>query len=347
MNFTRRGFVTAGVVSLGASSVGILPPLALAQSPPAGVLRINPSSDETGQADRTAIQGAINTLEAMDLETLVVTGGGIVELAPGTYFIDQRLRVRNRVTIRGTNGRATEIQPGSSFSDTYMFEFRNEFREDDESPIQQVSQFNCRLEELSIRPMNNASIIAAVWGRSWNEQCGLRNVLIWEYMKHAVLFTDGFGGTATFELRECEFMSAGNASTSYPGLFFTTPHTVGYTNAILEHVIVSGPSSPGGYTCIEARNGLNVIATGGHVEQCEYGIYMTNRSNLTLTGFTGSPTAVTNLIGCAGDFSGTVFGSAVLKAGATGKVLRDNKLGNHICVEQNPLVFPTGASLGC
>jgi len=337
MNFTRRGFVTAGVVSLGASSASLLPRMAIAQSPP-GVLRVAPSGDTTGEDDRIAIQGAIDTLEARDPVTLEVTGGGIVELDPGNYYLDQRLSVHNRVRIRGNNGRTTEIMPGSAFSDSYMFEFRNERMVS--GVAQQVSQFNCRLEELSIRPLGNSSITAAVWARSWNEQCGLRNVLIWEYMKHAVLFTDGFGGTATFELRECEFMSAGNASTSYPGLFFTTPHTVGYTNAVLEHVIVSGPSSPAGYTCIEARNGLNLIVTGGHVEQCEYGIYMTNRSNLTLTGFTGSPTGVTNLIGCAGDFSGTVFGSAVLKAGATGHVLRDNKLGNHITSEQNPLVFP-------
>jgi hypothetical protein len=346
MNFTRRGFVTAGVVSLGGSWGGVFSSLALAQTTP-GVIRLSPSGDTSGHDDRVAIQAAIGTLEARDPDTLDVTGGGIVELEPGAYYIDQRLSVHNRVTIRGNNGRTTEIMPGSAFNDSYMFEFRNERRQNSTSPVVQVSQFNCRLEELSVRPLGNSSITAAVWARSWNEQCGLRNVLIWEYMKHAVLFTDGFGGTATFELRECEFMSAGNASTSYPGLFFTTPSTVGYTNAILEHVIVSGPSSPTGYTCIEARNGLNVIVTGGHVEQCEYGIYMTNRSNLTLAGFTGSPTGVENLIGCAGDFGGKVFGSAVLKAGATGKVLRDNKLGHHICAEQNPLVFPTGANLGC
>jgi hypothetical protein len=327
------------VASLGASGAGFFPRLAFGQSVP-GVTRVSPSGDSTGAADRIAIQAAITSLEARDPATLEVTGGGIIELDRGTYYLDQRLTVHHRVTIRGNNGRTTVLVPGSSFADTYLFEFRNEWRANASSPIQQIAQFNCRLEDLTIRALNNASLVAAVWGRSWNEQCGLRNVLVWDYMKHGVLFTDGFGGTATFEIRECEFMSSNSASTSYPGLFFYTGATVGYTNAILHHVVVSGPSSASGYTCIESRNGINLLVSGGHVEQCEYGIYMTNRSNLTMTGFTGSPTSVVNLIGCASDFSGKVFGSGVLKGGATGYVLRDNKLGHHVSAEQNPLVFP-------
>jgi len=331
MRITRRDFVSGGAIAVGVGSAALVPATAFAVLPPSGIISVTPSEDVTGVTDRAAIQNAIDTLEAGGY-------GGIVEINAGPVYIDQRLIVRNRVTVRGKNGRGTEIMPGSSFNDSYMFEFLN--RAVIGGVLTPVSQFNCRLEDLSIRVLGNASITAAVWARSWNEQCGLRNVLIWEHKKHAVMFTDAFGGTATFEIRECEFQAHANASASYSGLFMTTPNISGYTNAILHHVVVTGPVPNTNYTCIEARNGVNLLVTGGHVEQCEYGIYMTNRSNLSLNGFTGSPTSVVNLIGCAGDFSGKVFGSGVLKGGATGHVLRDNKLGNHVTTEQNPLVFP-------
>jgi hypothetical protein len=357
VTLTRRDLVKRAAVVLGASVsplAAILPVCAAGAG--SGIIRLSPSADLTGASDQKALEDAIAALEG--------AAGGIVELAAGSFYLRRRLRIRNRVTLRGINGRTTEINLGSDFADEYLFEFWNESINSKSGKLESVSQFNCRLDDLSIRgrvsydvarvlektlapdeaaarvAAINRGIKAVVWARSWNEQCGLRNVLIWEYLKHAVLFTDAYGGTATFELRECEFQSSEDASAEYAGVMLTTDNRVGLTNALLHHVIVSGPPLNAGYRCIEARNGINLVGTGLHVEACEHGIWMAGRSHLTLSGYTGSPTHVVNLITCAEDFVGTVFGAGVFKAGATGQVLRDLKRRRNVATDRNPLIFP-------
>lgn len=329
---------------------------AFAQQSGRGTIRMEPSGDVTGKTDQKSIGDAIASLEA--------GGGGVLTLGIGDFYLRSRLRIRNRVTLCGTNGRPTQINPGSEFSDECMFEFWNEALDPNTGKLESISQFSCRLQELAIRgtvpePVAralrsdleadaatariaaiNSGITRVVWGRSWNEQCGLRNVLICEYLRHAVLFTDAYGGTATFELRECEFQASNAASTTHAGVSLSTNGRVGFTNAMLHHVTVTGPQLHEGYRAIEARNGINLIGTGLHVENCEHGIWMAGRSNLTLTGYTGSPSGVANLITCDEDFGGKVFGAGVLKAGATGMVLRDLKRKRNIAEERNPLVYP-------
>jgi hypothetical protein len=368
MTLSRRDVLKGSAISLGASASGLfgVSSAVLGQGPAPNTIYVPQSGDMTGATDRAAIQAAVDALQN--------AGAGYVQLGRGYYYLNGRIIVNNLVTIRGTNGRGTSICAGlnNPQNDAYLFEFRNP------GVTRDQAQFSCRLEDVWIRacppqgtlvpgatPEQKAAdkearrIIAArltavVWGSSWNEQCGLRNVLITDYQKHAVLFTHGHGGSATIELRECEFMSAAESvGNLYPGLFFSTTHTVGYTNVILHHVITSGPREHQDYTCVEAANGINLIVTGFHVENCDHGISVRGRSNLTINGYTGGPpsppdnTGVVHLITCGGDFAGTVFGSGVLLAGASGHVLHDNKNGDHICAEQNPVVFPTGVRLGC
>jgi hypothetical protein len=321
---SRRYVLKAGLLTpLGAATgAALLPQAIFGQSLPAGTRRVLPGID-----DRKAIQDAIDALE--------LEGGGVVELVAGTYRIASRLVIHNVVCIRGSNGRNTEIQPAAGYSDAYMFEFRNP------TPTGYGSQFSCRLENLAIKALGNNSISAVVWGPSWNEQCGLRNVLIFDFARHAVLFTDGFGGSATIEFRECEFQAAATATSGYAALLLGATGTTGYTNVLLEHVVVTGaaPTAPG-YVGIDARSGIQLVVTGLHIEDCDDGVALSGRSGLTASGLTGSPTHVGNLITCGSDFSGKVFGAGVLRAGATGHVLHDNKNGRHIATERNPLVFP-------
>ena len=343
---TRRDMLKIGAwAACGTATLPfVLPNPARAQSSPAGVRRVATGSGD----DRLAIQTAINDLQAGGL-------GGVVELESGTYSLSSRLVIQNGVTIRGL-GRATRIVPlangctpgtasvpPSGYCDDYLFEFRNP---KPGYPGQYISQFNCRLENLHIVLLGNPNILAAVWAPSWNEQCGLRNVVITEYVKHAVLFTDAHGGSATIELRECEFMSHDDATNSHAGLLFGTEQSVAYTNVLLNHVVVTGPfPRVTDYVCVDARNGINVVGTGVHVEKCDHGVYLDGRSGLTVSGLTGGPAGtsnggVKNLITCSSTFTGKVFGSGVLKAGATGYVLRDNKYAAHVMDDVNPLVFP-------
>ena len=147
--------------------------------------------------DLPSVQAAVDFLENI----AGVHGahfGGVVNIPIGVSFWGSTLELTNRVTVRGPNGRAAWIKPKSGFNSLYLVHSQNGA----------TSQFAVRLENMFL-DARGFSMTAVVYAEAWQENCGMRNVLV--YMggvtRWGVHVANGYGGATHTVLEDCEIFS--------------------------------------------------------------------------------------------------------------------------------------------
>ena len=79
--------------------------------------------------------------------------------------------------------------------------------------------FSSRLEELWLRVHNNKNIQAVIKADAWQENDGLRSVVITEFTRYALEIEFGYGGAATLHLEDCEFFAGSEDREDSAGIY--------------------------------------------------------------------------------------------------------------------------------
>lgn len=162
----------------------------------------------TVTADMTAevakIQAMMNLLE---MRTLTAGGmasrlGGIARLGPGSYYVNNKLRIPSHVALRGTRVFTTTLYFDPSYAAGNCIEMGP-----NSSGVGNADYvFNSRIEDLYINAGNTYRGYdkAVIYTQGAHQPSGLFNVWVWGVVSIGVHFDQGLGGPANFTLDHTE-----------------------------------------------------------------------------------------------------------------------------------------------
>jgi len=295
-----------------------------------------PTGNATKNDQDVEINYAINSLAAR---------GGVIKLALGDYFCTDRIQVQENVTLkgvlnRGTNLRVSTTNWSGAFDHLILFQ----------DGTGTTSMFNARLVDILVDAENNATVVRAIWARAWNENCGLFNVVVRNFMVAGLELTNYYGGSATSELNTVEFFASNNAvAATQFGIRLVDPGlTVGWHQFLMSHIVSVGNPTNGvtNFFGLFADGRVRVINKGGfHSEKALSVIALSGDSTYEGIGPQASGNADVNHIftvasnwnAGAGDISCT----PPKKGGSTGDLLQNNSaIANIASSTANPFVYP-------
>lgn len=278
-----------------------------------------------------AIQAAINSLEA----PYPNGSGGIIEFTSGTYKIGNYIAIRNRVVLQGVGHLASEISASSSFSATRMFEFKNGTS----------SQFSCRIENMGIDCNDKSFSSGAVYAPSWNEHCGLRNVLIRKLGGGKGVFIDNFyGGSAQDLIDQVEVVGGASVAAGTIGVHLVADPTLtlGWNSMQIKHLSVTNAGSAANMVGLQCENRLLLNAEAIHFEAVYAGVALLTDASVVVERVQGGPSCG-NIFDIASTWVGTLY-AVGFKLGNAAKLLFDRRAASYTRFETDdlpqPLIFP-------
>lgn len=268
--------------------------------------------------DTAAIQAAITAAAA------AVHGaqGAVVYFPTGTYLINARLTLPNRVGLQGANGRGAVIKPHSTFADSYMLHAVNGTS----------SMFGSWVKDLYI-DARGKNMTAVVWSQAWQETCGMERVLLHfdGTTPTGLLCSDGFGGAAYLPLKDIEIFANSTAAT-VRGIWVQQISLVGGFVLSVDGCTIAGDATNTVDVGIEMTND-SLTVKGYHGEYiADTMVSMSGAGSLSADTLTGSSTAVNDMVSLGGSFTGAANLRNMIPNGATGNIVKDNKTGRHIPV---------------
>ena len=165
-----------------------------------------------------------------------------------------------------------------------------------------LSMFDSTLENVSI-DANNTAGLGCVLSSAWQEDCGLRGVLLANFATYGVRFQDGFGGAALAKIVDTEIF--GGSIQGAIGVDLTSP--MGSVAAFMLDVANSsitgskGAKLAAGISC----KGNSLLCRSVHFEDTVAGILVDGAGYISLDDLTGAPT-VNSLVTIAPTFTGTL-----------------------------------------
>lgn len=204
--------------------------------------------------------------------------------------------------------------------------------------------FNQRLESFDINANAQANIAFVIYAPSWNEKCGLRDIMARKVPAGFLDVDEWHGGSAGFPIRDLEVFfeasaySGGKVGMRLRGLNRAGGVILNRPQVTLENVTMAGTTAGvddanPGLVMIEVDN-MHVQLCGGiHFERAQTGIYCGRSAMLTGFGVTGGDDAgkVARLIERAGNHTGAIRVYDCYPGTAAGaKTLKDNKTGIHL-----------------
>ena len=233
--------------------------------------------------DTAAIQAAID--HAQDI-TIGRAAGAEVFMPTGHYIISSTIILRDKVSLRGNGNRSTFVQAKSTFTDLYMFRAYDE-------PNPTTSMFGTFLQDMQI-DFNDLDIngSAAVYAQAWQENSGLRRVVITGWRDTGVKITDGFGGAASLVFEDVEMFSSVDG-----GLIGINCEEISSTGGFFLEVLqctIAGNATNKLNECIRIAQDT-LYSSGLHFEQCINGVSLYNGADFQVTTISGGP-GVTNVI---------------------------------------------------
>lgn len=257
--------------------------------------------------------------------------GGVVRLTAGTYLIGSDVQVRNRVVFRGS-GRYTVIKATSGYTDSRMFDFSDGTS----------SQFNARLEELHLDGNDKVYSNGVVHARAWNEQCGLRNVLIENFRTKGVFVEQFYGGAATWELDNVEVFPSASTGAGTIGVHVSAPDAAGWFGGGIRHCVVAAPGAATNCVGIQIDGDVVVKLSLLHFEDVFSGLYLLDEANVTIDKLTGGA-GVTRVIDIGSGWTGRLVGHGVRRGNAS-LLLFDRRAAGYTRFQSEdlpePLIFP-------
>tara|TARA_Y100000385_G_scaffold290955_1_gene366292 strand:- start:635 stop:1897 length:1263 start_codon:yes stop_codon:yes gene_type:complete len=261
--------------------------------------------------DTAAIQAALDYAKDITIGSAV---GAEVFMPSGHYIISSTIILRDKVALRGNGNRSTFVQAKSTFTDLYMFRAYDE-------PAPTTSMFGAFLTDMQIDFNNlNISGSAAVYAQAWQENSGLRRVVITGWRDTAVKITDGFGGAASIKFEDVEIFSSTNGGLI--GIDCQEISTTGDCFLEINQCTIAGDSTNKLNECIKIAKDT-LVSSGLHFEQCVNGVSLYDTADVFFTTISGGP-GVTNVISRASTHIGNISVQYLARRTAT-NAIKDNR----------------------
>lgn len=283
---------------------------------------------------------------------------GRVPLPVGRFALGQTIFPSNWVSLKGEE-RGTQFFFLSDHAGPYAFQFDSDPTKvlNGPDPDFPSSYFNQRLDALDINCNNAVNIDWVIYAPSWNEKCGMRDLLARNIPAGFLLIDEWHGGSAGFAIRDLELMfaasaySAGSSGIKFNGRSRAGSLIINRPQVTMSNVTMAGATAGvddanPGLTMIECDNIHLQLQGGIHFEKAKNGIIVDNNAMLTGTGATGSTVAnrVVNMIARGSAHVGQIDLDDVYKGDGGTRVLRDFKtshnittaIGGKVCVPAHP-----------
>lgn len=242
--------------------------------------------------------------------------GGIVRFASSnSYKMSGRIHLRNRTILRGNGGYAPELLLNNATwnGDSEMVLSQNGTQ----------SQFWCRLEDMVINANGLSTMNRVIYTPSWQESCGLRDVLIRNFYNTALLMDGFLGGSVGIVLRGVQFFPWATPGGFCKAIDIFSNATVARHHIILEEVSFAGitDSAPPGLNLVGIRaNGrMDLECRGVFVEGYDIGVLLKNGASLTGNFRGPGNPSVQDLIETDTDFTGQI--DCIVTKGSAVKLL--------------------------
>lgn len=261
--------------------------------------------------DTTAIQAALDY--AKDITTGSAVGAEVF-MPSGHYIISSTIILRDKVALRGSGNRSTFVQAKSTFTDLYMFRAYDE-------PDPTTSMFGAFLTDMQIDFNDlNISGSAAVYAQAWQENSGLRRVVITGWRDTAVQISDGFGGAASLKFEDVEIFSSTDG-----GLIGIDCEEISATGDFFLEI---NQCTIAGDTTNKLNEGIKIAkdtlyVSGLHFEQCTNGVSLYDAADFQATTISGGP-GVTSVIIRNSTHTGNISLGKLAKRTAT-NAIDDNR----------------------
>ena len=296
----------------------------------------------TNNAVRNAIRAGTSTTDVSgELQAMLddwrpdIGKAGIIDFPIGRYALAEPLQFPNWVGWRGF-GRGTQFFALPGHSGPYMFQF-------DSDPLKAIGSpeayFNSFLQGFDINANAQAAIDWIIYAPSWNEKCGLRDVMA-RQVENGFLFIDEWhGGSSGFVMDNLEVFTTANAHSNSKTVIRLRGKT--RAGALIGNrpiVTMSGVTIAGatagvdgagaGLTMIEVDNVDLDVKGSMHFERALQGILVKNGGNLRGGTLSGSDAGgrVVDLVVRDSDHTGQIDIDLSMGTGTT-RALHDYKVG--------------------
>jgi hypothetical protein len=175
------------------------------------------------------------------------------------------------------------------------------------------SMFDSTLENCTV-DANNTAGLGCVLSSAWQEDCGLRGVMLINFATYGVKYQDGFGGSSLSKVVDCELF--GGTVAGAIGIDLTTP--MGAVAAFMldvSNTSISGGSG-GNLAAAISVKGNSLLCRSVHFEVATAGVLIDGSGYISLDDVTCAPT-VTSLVTIASTFTGTLVMKNCRRNGAT------------------------------
>lgn len=316
----------------------------------------------TNNAVRNAIRAGTSTTDvSAELQQMLndwkpdLGKAGIIDFPIGRYALGAPLQFPSWVGWRGF-GRGTQLYALPGHTGPYMFQFDSDPAKVIGSP---VAYFNSFLQGFDINANAVAAITWVVYAPSWNEKCGLRDVMARSVENGFLLIDEWHGGSSGFVMDNVEIFTTANAHTNNRIAISLVGKT--RAGALIGNkpiVTMTGVTIAGATAGVDGQPGMTMIKVDNvdldvqgsmHFERALQGILVKNNGNLRGGTLSGSDAGgrVCDLVVRDSDHTGQIdiavsLGTGTLralrdyKAGAPGNVVITAPVGGQLTVPSLP-----------
>lgn len=207
-----------------------------------------------------------------------------------------------------------------------------------------VSMFYSTLENLTV-DANLVTGLGCVLSSSWQEGCGLRNCLLYQFATYGVRFQDGFGGASLSKVSDCNIFPG---SASAIGIDLSTP--IGAAAAFMLDVSNTSVAGPPTLTAGISCKGNSLCARNVHFENCTSAVLADGLGYISIDDMSGA-SSNTSLVQLASTFNGDLILKNARRNGVS-NFLNDLRAGGYgAIVSDHPLLIinandPTSVAKG-
>ncbi|WP_420997591.1 glycosyl hydrolase family 28-related protein [Cupriavidus sp. 30B13] len=247
------------------------------------------------KGDAVKTNNEVPIQQALTAVGATATGGtgvanGRVRLGRGWFLLSGGINIPNYVSLVGNQKGYTVLKANpATWSGNLMFNATNGGQ----------PMFDSRIENMRISASNITAITYFVYSTAWQESCGLRNVLMLDFMNSGLYYEVGDGGAAVLMVEDCEIFPA-NASTGSNGIFITNDFTQAWMNLhLVRTTIGTGAASPTNISGVKASGRVNVVCDALHFEGVTNGFVLSTAASVNGAGVNGGANmaAVFNIAG--------------------------------------------------
>lgn len=268
---------------------------------------VDNSADDTAALNSTLLVGTQSVNGALGAAITVPTGVSLLSLM---------VTLPNRVRVLGQNKRGSYFQAKPGHPGPWVFNAKNGTS----------SMFDSTLENVTV-DANNVAALGCVLSDAWQEDCGLRGVLLVNFSTIGIRYQNGYGGASLSKIVDTEIFGGTAAITAALAIGIDV-QLIGLGGAFL--LDVSNTSIVGFDGTHLLDKGVNMVndslhARNLHFEYVNSGVYVAGLGTHTLIGVTGSVNAVTSLVEIDANFVGSLTMLGCFRNGAT-NFIKDNRI---------------------